>query len=604
MPKQPRLCLRGSRWIFRAKVPADLVKVIGKREIKKTLGTSVYAEALDRARVLSCEADATFAEARRRLKRPAWGDGPLKPLVYREPDTGDDPVPITSLRDTELRQIVLGAFAGWERRSAETRLSEALTEDARQQALAAIADDEAAISGTLANEAVFEVVQSQANRLLAAHGIILDPSSRQYRLVLELTQRALLENARRDRERYQGAYADQAFDPFFNGITEHAAPEVEPSITLENLMDRFKADPGRADRRKMTVASYQFTFRMLREVIGERTPVRRISREDCRRLRDMLTALPPNATKRFPNMTLAQVADHAKTNGLAPLNVQTQQKHLAQTSALFRWAVAEEFMASNPAERLTVAGTGPKTKARRRPYSTEQLNLIFRAPLFAGCEDDERGYAAPGPNHPRRGRFWVPLISLWTGMRLNECCQLLVADVRVIDGTDCIVIQETDEQGEGGKRVKTEAGERYVPVHPELRRIGLLEFVAAQREAGERRLFPELKRGSHDYLSDNFQKWWARFTKKAGAARPRTSFHSFRHCYRDALREADISTERARALGGWSRGDGADASYGDGLRPSTLAAEIAKVTYPGLDLSHIYRIGVQRRGPNPSLGRP
>jgi hypothetical protein len=45
--------------------------------------------------------------------------------------------------------------------------------------------------------------------------------------------------------------------------------------------------------------------------------------------------------------------------------------------------------------------------------------------------------------------------------------------------------------------------------------------------------------------------------------------------------------ERVRALGGWAAGGGADAGYGDGLRPSTLAAEIAKVRYPGLDLSHL-----------------
>lgn len=54
-----------------------------------------------------------------------------------------------------------------------------------------------------------------------------------------------------------------------------------------------------------------------------------------------------------------------------------------------------------------------------------------------------------------------------------------------------------------------------------------------------------------------------------------------------ALREEDISTERARALGGWSRGAGADAGYGDGPRPSTLAAEISKVRHSGLDLSHM-----------------
>ena len=57
--------------------------------------------------------------------------------------------------------------------------------------------------------------------------------------------------------------------------------------------------------------------------------------------------------------------------------------------------------------------------------------------------------------------------------------------------------------------------------------------------------------------------------------------------YRDALREADISPERVRVLGGWAGGAGASDIYGGGLRPSTLYREIRKVKYPGLDLSHL-----------------
>jgi integrase len=595
VPKKPTgdrkqkdgLQLRGGRYYYRRKVPAELVKVIGKREVLRALNTSDFVDALDRYRVQACEVAAEFSKARRRLNAQTCLTGPIKPVADPEPQLRDNPIHISTVSDPELRQIILEAFAGWERRAAEMRLLERLDEHNREEALRNLAHEEALFSGSLTDESVAQEVEYCARRILTEKNIIADGPTRQYRLVLDITQRALLESTRRDRQRYQGVYTDHSFDPLFSGIGAYAAPQAEQSITLDDLIERFKADPGRADRRNKTFASYEFTFRMLREVIGRGTAVRRITREDCRRVRDLLTTLPPNATKRFPKMTLAQAAEHARTHALPPLNAKTAQKHLAQISALFRWAVAEEFMPTHPAERLTVASTGPKRKARR-PYSIEQLNSIFRAPLFMGCEDGERGYAVPGPNRPRRGRFWVPLISLWMGLRLNECCQLHVADVRVLDGVVCIIIQEADEEDVGEKRVKTEAGERYVPVHPELKRIGFLEFVAAQREAGGGRLFPELKRGAHGYLSDNFQKWWARFIKKIGANRPRTSFHSFRHCYRDALREAGISIERARLLGGWSRGEGADAGYGDGLRPSTLAREIGKVRYPDLDLSHLY----------------
>jgi integrase len=109
------------------------------------------------------------------------------------------------------------------------------------------------------------------------------------------------------------------------------------------------------------------------------------------------------------------------------------------------------------------------------------------------------------------------------------------------------------------------------------------------RKRDEKRVFPELRVSkATGYYSDNFSKWFSHFLAKIGANEPRTSFHSFRHSYRDALREADISIERVRALGGWSGGGATEETYGSGLRPSTLAKEIAKVHYPKLNLSHLY----------------
>lgn len=68
-------------------------------------------------------------------------------------------------------------------------------------------------------------------------------------------------------------------------------------------------------------------------------------------------------------------------------------------------------------------------------------------------------------------------------------------------------------------------------------------------------------------------------------------FHSFRHNYRDALREAEIGLERVRALGGWRRdSDGEEAIYGKGLKAATLYREIGKVRYAGLCLKHLYII--------------
>ena len=60
MPKHPRLQKRGSRYFLRVKVPTDLRPVIGKREIRKALGTSDPKEALKHVRKASAETDAMF----------------------------------------------------------------------------------------------------------------------------------------------------------------------------------------------------------------------------------------------------------------------------------------------------------------------------------------------------------------------------------------------------------------------------------------------------------------------------------------------------------------------------------------------------------------
>ncbi len=53
------------------------------------------------------------------------------------------------------------------------------------------------------------------------------------------------------------------------------------------------------------------------------------------------------------------------------------------------------------------------------------------------------------------------------------------------------------------------------------------------------------------------------------------------------LREADVAHDAVMSLGGWAGNGGVSETYGGGLKASTLAREIAKVKYPGLDLRHL-----------------
>jgi integrase len=140
----------------------------------------------------------------------------------------------------------------------------------------------------------------------------------------------------------------------------------------------------------------------------------------------------------------------------------------------------------------------------------------------------------------------------------------MIGDVRYMREVPVIVIAEDTQVGgdeADAKRVKTEAGERFVPVHPELERLGFLRHWQAMKEAGRRRLFPDLRPGANGYYSEPFSQWFGRYLKAPAVAAytRKTTFHSLRHNYRDALRDTEMSGEMVRALGGWS-GGGSDPS--------------------------------------------
>jgi hypothetical protein len=108
------------------------------------------------------------------------------------------------------------------------------------------------------------------------------------------------------------------------------------------------------------------------------------------------------------------------------------------------------------------------------------------------------------------------------------------------------------------------------------------------KKAGRRRIFPDLRPGANGYYSDPFSKWFGRDLKGPAVAAytKKTTFHSLRHNYRDALRDTEMSGEMVRALGGWSGGGTSD-DYGSGFTAERLYGAIKAVRYDGLDLSHL-----------------
>ena len=382
------------------------------------------------------------------------------------------------------------------------------------------------------------------------------------------------------------------FDHDLRDVGETILPTVSAKAgrTLREVFKLHQSDPSKV-RTPKTALAYENTFEVIGAVIDLDAPICDISRDDCRRLLETLRWVPSNPTKRYPKLSIVQAAEMAKRKKLTTtLNPATINAYLNRLSSVLNFAMNEGLIDRNPTRGLKVADP-VRARDKRLPFSPQQLQRIFNAPLYRGCLNDEAGYATPGPNRPRRGRFWVPLIGLFSGMRLNEICQLDVADVQEVDGVWCFHIR-LDPAGEHDKRLKTGASERLIPIHPMLLDIGILAYASERRSEGGLKFFPELRRSTTGYYSDPFSKWFRRFLKSAGANSPRTCFHSFRHCFRDELRRTRADHELAMRLGGWagiSAKAEVSASYGSGFSTQQMAHAVAQVRYLPLSFTHLVK---------------
>ena len=369
-------------------------------------------------------------------------------------------------------------------------------------------------------------------------------------------------------------------------LRSDAHPPLAVEKTLAEVFALYFSDPRRSWC-KRTEGSYATTRKWVLDIFGTNIPITAITREQCREFVKLLVRMPVHAHQLYPGKSIRDAVKASEGKKVRVITAANVNAHVTRFCATMNWALEEGYLERNPARRLRIPDPVPKAE-KRLPFSSHQLQAIFNAPLYTGCEDDEQGYARRGGVFPKRARFWVPLIALFSGMRLNEICQLDSADIVSADGVLCFRVCARSPSS-SGKRVKTASSERLVPVHPILHLIGLPAYHSQRRQARDLKLFPELSVSPLGYHSVSFSRWFTRFAEHAGASAEKTCFHSFRHNFRDALRVARVPRELALLLGGWSSGGEIADFYGSGFGPTQLGEEISKVAYPKLDLSHLLK---------------
>jgi integrase len=288
-------------------------------------------------------------------------------------------------------------------------------------------------------------------------------------------------------------------------------------------------------------------------------------------------------SKKFKGLSFKAVIERNKIVGKPTVSAKTINRYLASLGRFVRWLLANDYLSDNVLSGMYL--DLDRSERTVVPFSASQLQSIFKSPLFIQCAGDKKEHLK-GNNRIRDWRYWLPLIGLFTGARLGEIAQLLVADVRQIHGRWVFHITK---EGSKTKSVKTNGSQRVVPVHSELIRMGFIEYQRAAVGRGDVKLFPEIEPDKRGFMSGRPSSFYGDYFAEIGVKSDRSvNFHSFRHGIADAFRAAGYLDEQFAMLLGHTK---ATTTGRYGIMPEGISSErikmIEAVAFPGVDLSHI-----------------
>jgi integrase len=190
----------------------------------------------------------------------------------------------------------------------------------------------------------------------------------------------------------------------------------------------------------------------------------------------------------------------------------------------------------------------PETESpdeKRSPFSVEEGQTFFANPVYTGCKGDEARLEV-GPLIIHDALYWIRLIAWYGLMRLSEIAGLMLTDIDF--QARAFIVADSQI-----RRIKTPQSKRRVPFHPELIRLGLLDYLSEINRLGYDVVFPDLKlRGVKTPMGALFYKVFRPALDQAlpHASQQRITLHSTRKTGNTAMIAGKvIDPTRHRVMG-------------------------------------------------------
>ncbi len=278
------------------------------------------------------------------------------------------------------------------------------------------------------------------------------------------------------------------------------------SVVLEEYIQQYRGKGSKSgDEHKKKLIAFGKIFLSF---VGDKQ-IDQLTQSEVNQFFKLLIKYPGGRGGRaatFEKLTFLQRIDEAKNQGTDLISPSTYKDgYLNPANQFFEWLRNnhEEFAPTLSTSHIDYGKYGGKREVdedKQRALRIEEVEKLI-------CNEKMNGFAS---NPTTAHQYWLPMIALHTGARVNEICQLNPQhDILKDDKTGIWFFNFTEESPGGvgvSKSHKNDASKRKVPIHSMLLDCGFEGYFNRIKEAGHDRIFNKWKpkQGRASYYAEDF----------------------------------------------------------------------------------------------------
>jgi len=316
------------------------------------------------------------------------------------------------------------------------------------------------------------------------------------------------------------------------------------ALTISTAFEQYDNEMTKAELwRVKTRCDNNSDIANLIELIGD-IQLSCINSSVCREYKSKLILYPLHRAK-IAEIKKLNVIDLIASKKVYPtISITTVNNQIRKINSFFNWLVKQGLLTSNPMTGMKIKQK-VSLKAARTSFSDSDISSIFSTAVFTEHE------------FLHDYQFWLPLLALYTGARLEELCQLYIADIKLYSKIPYFNIDDKHQE----QHLKNNSSRRAIPIHPDLIELGFIQFVKQKIEHGEQKLFGYLVPQRQKYGHKPSQ-WFSKYKRRCGIDDNKKVFHSFRHTMVDSLKKIRAQDYEIKSLLGHQSGSVTHDIYG------------------------------------------